>query len=364
MIILLSGCKPQSNKNDVHCATILKVDATAKETSLKSLFSSCEIIPLESGPKSVLSEIDKAFCFDEGIILLDMRMSTVFHFDSNGVFRNRIGERGQGPEDYLLCYDFCLNKSTKEVSLLSPYGEIINYNLNGQFLNRKSLPHKSNYFACSWINHNDLALWSAVNSDEGGLSVVNIESGKQYYEDWFNDRIIDMCSLKPFYQWNESIYFAAPLTNIVYEVTDTCMYCSYIWDFGEKNASAKYLSMLTEIQNPSDRNKKIISDMESGSLAYSIFNGENDQYYFIALANGIGDNRVITNIFYNKSDSEGVAVERFKEGITLHPIFLNDEFILSIVPHNEIAIYNSILNTDYECSEDDNPLLAKFYFNK
>ena len=364
MLIILSGCTKLPDKNNVHCETILKVNANPKEVPIKSFFSSYEIIQLESEPQSLLSEIDKAFCFDEGIILLDMRRSIVFLFNSDGSFRNRIGERGQGPEDYLSCCDFSFNTSTRAISLLSPFGEIINYNLNGQFLNRITLPTKPNYLACSWINKQDLALWSAVNHNEAGVSVVNIESGKKYYEDWYNDRIIDMSRLKPFYYWNGSVYFATPLTNIVYEISDSVMRPSYMWDLGDKNTSENYISKLIDIKDPSERNDKMIADMESGSLTYPIFNGENEKYYFIALANGIGDSSEIMNILYDKSNSTGITVKRFTEGITLHTIFMNDDFILSIVPPNEIAIYNSLLNTCYECNEDDNQLLAKFYFNK
>ena len=186
---------------------------------------------------------------------------------------------------YLSCCDFSFNTSTRAISLLSPFGEIINYNLNGQFLNRITLPTKPNYLACSWINKQDLALWSAVNHNEAGVSVVNIESGKKYYEDWYNDRIIDMSRLKPFYYWNGSVYFATPLTNIVYEISDSVMRPSYMWDLGDKNTSENYISKLIDIKDPSERNDKMIADMESGSLTYPIFNGENEKYYFIALSN-------------------------------------------------------------------------------
>lgn len=73
--------------------------------------------------------------------------------------------------------------------------------------------------------------------------------------------------------------------------------------------------------------------------------------------------RLITSIFYDKSESTSIAVRRFKEGITMYPLFMNEEFVLSIVNNDEIEIYNSLFDLNYGCNEDDNPLLAKFYFN-
>lgn len=360
-LLVFTGCSLRSDKTN---GVMLKVDVIPKEVAFGSIFESCEIIPLETTPLSLMSEIDKALCFDDGILLLDMRRSVVCLFNNEGSFLNRIGERGQGPEDYLLCYDFSLNNSTNEVTLLSPYGEIINYDLNGRFVSRKGLPSKPNYFACLWLNQNDLALWSEVDTDEGGVSVVNVDSGELYYDDWYNDRIIDMCNLKPFFRYKDSVLFSAPLTNAIYQVSDSSMYPVYKWVFGEKGVSAEYINRLIEIQDPTERNKRLISDLESGLIAYAVCNGENEYYYFVALATRTGDNKDITSIFYDKSESTSIAIRSFKEGITLHPLFMNEEFVLSIVNNDEIEIFNSLFDLNCGCNEDDNPLLAKFYFKK
>ena len=342
----------------------MKLDTTPKEVSFGSIFESCEIIPLETTPLSLLSEIDKALCFEGGILLLDMKRSLVCLFNDEGRFLNRMGERGQGPEDYLLCYDFSLNNYTNEVTVLSPYGEIINYDLNGKFLSRKELPSKPNYFACLWLNKEDLALWSAVDSSEGGVSVVDINSKTQYFEDWYCDRIVNMSNLKPFFRYKDSVLFSAPLNNAIYQVSDSSMSLAYKWDFGEKGVSEQYINRLIEIPDPTERNNRLLTDMESGSIAYAVCNGENEHYYFVALATGIGDNKDITNIFYEKSESKGIAIKRFKEGITLQPLFMNDEFMLNIVRNDDIEIFNSLFDLSYSCSDDDNPILAKFYFKK
>jgi hypothetical protein len=59
-------------------------------------------IPLETNDTVLISGIE-SIVYENGniIILSDWRQNECFVFNDNGVFSNKIGERGQGPDDYL-----------------------------------------------------------------------------------------------------------------------------------------------------------------------------------------------------------------------------------------------------------------------
>ncbi|MDE7145019.1 MAG: 6-bladed beta-propeller, partial [Duncaniella sp.] len=102
---ILSGCTHQSDKIATsYEVRELKVNLELTEPSYHELFDSCRIIKLESEPQSLLAGIDKAQCVNDSILLFDMRRSVVCLFAPDGQFLNRIGERGDGPEDYIMCY--------------------------------------------------------------------------------------------------------------------------------------------------------------------------------------------------------------------------------------------------------------------
>lgn len=361
---ILSGCTHQSDKIATsYEVRELKVNLELTEPSYHELFDSCRIIKLESEPQSLLAGIDKAQCVNDSILLFDMRRSVVCLFAPDGQFLNRIGERGDGPEDYIMCYDFAVNPASDNVSLLSPIGELITYTLGNRFIGKEELPKKPNYFACEWLGKDYIALWSEVDTEECGISVANVGTTKCIYEDWHNDRILDMSRLKPLYLYNNNVFFAAPLTNDVYQVTDSLMRLSYRWNFGKDNIPDKYIAELLTIENPSERNDRMISDLESEELKYvPSFNGESDLYYCVILSSGIGEEAKRTSVFYNKKENTSMVFNKFKEGISFDPIFMTDKFVLSRIPYNEVDLYNQLFNTSFECEEDDNPLLVKFYF--
>lgn len=71
--------------------------------SYKDLFHRIKLIQLESDPQSLIGYMDKVMCIGNSIIILDMSRSPVFLFSPEGRLLNAIGQRGDGPEEYLMC---------------------------------------------------------------------------------------------------------------------------------------------------------------------------------------------------------------------------------------------------------------------
>ena len=361
LLLVLFGCGKTTDKTNKF-ALVLKPDLREKEISYKKLFSGCEIIEIETNVECLLSNIDKMICKGDSIYIFDMHLSNLYLFSSDGKFLNKIGERGQGPEEYIQCYDFSLYPNSDIVSMLSPYGEIINYHNNGKYSDRKKLPDKPNYFACSWINSKEIALWSAMDMSEPGLTVYDVDAEKIVCEDWYNDRMLDMTRLNPFFQNDQNLFFAAPMSFSVYEFKDKSFEKVYEWDLNNRFISEGYIQMINRINNQSEKNDRLISDMETGELICPFFNGENERYYYISLLRGIGEKASAINILYEKSSGKSLTFQKLSEGISIYPLFMNEDYLLCLIPYNEVNTYNKLFNKNLVKSEDENPLVARFYF--
>lgn len=364
LLLALAACR--SDKDLIaRTPQLLEIKLDASKPSYKDLFQRIELIQLESDPQSLIGYMDKAMCIGDSIIILDMSRSSVFLFSPEGRFLNAIGRRGDGPEEYLMCYDIAYNSTTSNISILEPRGTVCDYSLCGNFIEKHKLPSKPNYMACDWLNADNMVLWSAVNEDECGVSVVDVMSGKTIFEDWKRDRMLDMQRLQPFYRYNEDVKFCPPMTNDVYAVADTCLRLDYTWKFSPENISDEYLKEIAAIENPQEKNKKLINDLKNGDLKnVPSFNGETSDLYYVALQTGIGENAQYLSVFHDKTHGKSIVFNQFKEGMSLHPIFMNNDFLLCQVPYEEVDIYNDILGLNLTLEEDENPLLAKFYFKK
>lgn len=362
----LQGCSGKSGiDNDTSTPQLLEIKLDTSKPSYKDLFHRIELIQLESDPQSLIGYMDKAMCIGDSIIILDMSRSSVFLFSPEGRFLNAIGQRGDGPEEYMMCYDIAYNSTTRNISILEPRGTICEYSLSGNFIEKQKLPSKPNYMACDWLNVDNMVLWSAVNEDECGISIVDLKSGMTVFEDWKRDRILDLQRLKPFYQYRGEVKFCPPMTNDVYAVSDTCLRLDYAWKFYPENITDEYLNEITAIENTAEKNNRLINDLKNGILKnVPSFNGETSLYYYVALQSGIGEEARYLSVFHCKANNKNIVFNELKEEISMHPLFMNEDFMLCQVPYDEVVVYNKLLGLHLTCEEDENPLLAKFYFKK
>ena len=365
-LLLLSDCKSQSGKNaNPNEVRVLDVKLDLTEPSYKELFSNCEVIKLDSDPEALLSYIETCICVGDSILMCDLPNCNVVLFSPDGRFLNKIGTKGNGPEDYYLCYDIAVNPASGDISLLNPMGELIDYDKDSRFLKRERLKGKPNYYSCKWLDDKIMVRWSAVEEDEACLVVYDTESNKVLWEDWHDDVDFNFRRFHPFYEYMEDVYFAAPMTNDVYLVGDSSLILKYTWKFTPDNLPTAYLDEMRNVVDKNDKNERFIQDMKDRTLSnVPVFNGETENYYYVNLRTGIKDEAIYRSVFYNKRKDKYLVFDKFREGMTFRPIYMNERFMLCQVPYGEVETYNKLFGLNIECTEDENPLLAKFYFKE
>ena len=364
--IILTGCSGSSGNTDQEDNIVtLKTDFNAESPSYSDYFDRVETIPLETNDSSLIGVATKILVVKDRIVVLDTERSTVKQFHIDGSYIGKIGNQGQGPEDYLTVYDISYNKDRKYLTLLSPYGGIVNYTLDNKFVDRVELPAKQNYWAAEWISGDRMVTWSGMPSDEPGISLMEPYSGTEFMTDWYNCFDFDFLSTTPLSSYNGKFYFDGPFTNDVYEITPDSLKLSYRWDFGKDNISESYRESLKKITDSETRYNRVIDGIGKNNHKYNFeSNWQTDKYYIASmLVSPYPDIRYKTAV-YSKENKSGVCFSKFKEGMTFMPVYVNDEYVLCQIPETELDIYNGITDSKLVYNEDDNIVLAKYYFKK
>lgn len=365
-LMLLAGCTGHSANTYTEDDVItLPTEFSAESPSYKEYFGRVEVIPLETNDSSLLAEVSKIVVIDDRMALLDKKSNKVKIFNTDGSYAGNIGDIGQGPEEYLTVYDISYNPHKKYLTFLSPFGEIINYTLDNRLVDRIELPPKPNYWAAEWMDGEQIALWSAVDPDISGISVFEPYLGKTVMDNWYNCREFDMMSGIPFCNFNGRLYFLGPFTNDVYEITTDSLYLRYRWDFGKDNISGNYRESMRNIEDDETRYEKLNADFRKNEYKYLVWNNwvSGERHIALLLTSPYPDVQYKTAI-YSKGKGKGVCFSKFREGMTFTPCYVNDEYVLCQIPETEIEVYRNVTGSDIIYNEDDNIILAKYYFKK
>lgn len=366
IMMLLFACTP-TDENEI---PTLSVDLHSPAVSLEDLFSKVEIIPLETSDSCLLVSIDKIVNVDGLLYIFDGRRPALYVFDEKGAFVRQISRWGDGPGEHLLISDFIVDKKQQTIGLLSPNGYMGMYDLYGRFIRQDVLPVKPNYYAIAQFDTDRWVFWSCVREDEDGITIVGKDSLNTVSGFWRNDRILDMGSLNPFYEYNDNVYFTTAYQNIVYKLTEKGVHPVYCWDFGKDGIDDEMLQKYLLIENEGKRNDELIKDLSDGTLPFCMkFHRENDLYYYVSLQKGLGTANKNINVFYRKQDGSTFVFERLAEKLSINPLLLTEDYIVSKLNFDDYTYLRPFLSEqDYSKlllrEEDDNPCLVKYYFKK
>lgn len=98
-----------------------------------------EVVPLETTDESLLDEITMVEVTDESIFICSKE---ILRFARNGKFLNKIGRKGEGPEEYTYINDIQIDESKGEVYVITTANGILVYDFEGSF-KRQVINHTS-----------------------------------------------------------------------------------------------------------------------------------------------------------------------------------------------------------------------------
>jgi hypothetical protein len=206
--------------------------------TLDDFISKVEIINLETTRESLIKSITKAEFFSEMWFVKDL-YEGVFVFDKSGDFLFRVGAKGRGPGEYLYISDFNINRFTSNIELLTNNGNIIIYNLEGDYLG--TIHNPSLEVSHFMIVDDDLILFSHQSLN----TVVTLFSRKDervikeliVTPENFERRRPLYLESPPFYKAGEETKIHYGYSNEIYRLVGKGLVHDLTLDFGEYNFS-------------------------------------------------------------------------------------------------------------------------------
>jgi len=338
--------------------------------SISDIFESIDVVQLDTNEDCLISSISKVIYHDNKYFILDLKLQSLFCFDSNGRFLFKIFQKGQGPEEYLYLSDFNVDPYNNQLMLLEPFGSLLLFDLErGTFIKKVKLPHEIiAYNEVYPLNENRL-LFISLNKYK--VVFYNRVSNTIIEKRYENDERLGSI-FNPFYKtyiYNEDVYFSPPPTN---EIINLSKGTSFFWDFGKKNNSLDKIKKLREKMISEDKNPER-DYVGEGFLNYCIvYNYETVKYKLCLLDCG---NLQFKHIFFDKETQKAHIFNKTTENIRfLLPDFSKESIILYDKAFSRELLhpfYNENNLTEEQKNliknnnpEIDNPFLVKYNFKK
>jgi hypothetical protein len=126
------------NLNDA--AYTMNINVSNLYTLSGDRFLSASPIVLETNKESLIGTIDKLYLTDSLIIIFDGKQMCIFVFDIQGKYIRRIGEKGNGPGEYIELNDVFYDAANKQILAHERYkNKIYTYNLHGELMSQSKV---------------------------------------------------------------------------------------------------------------------------------------------------------------------------------------------------------------------------------
>lgn len=195
--LLLTGCSYEK-KNHSPAITEIELDLMAAENKLKlsEFVDSIAYIPLETSNLSLFGDVDRLIVTERGEYLIaDKEMTNALYlFDYTGRFLRKIGNKGQGPEEYINIEDVAYYN--RNIFIWdNKGGKILKYSMEGDVLCSYKCMYTAYSFTCvdedNFVFYCDYAKNEELNIDGWYPNVIRYNPKlKQFsYDLYFDGRI-------------------------------------------------------------------------------------------------------------------------------------------------------------------------------
>lgn len=117
--IICFCCSENKQEKDDETIRLVDREFLDKKLELSQIINVQKVINLETNDQSIIGKVDKIIRLKNHFYILDQRSAnSVFIFDVNGKFINKIQGEGKGPEEILSPHDITINENLEELLVL------------------------------------------------------------------------------------------------------------------------------------------------------------------------------------------------------------------------------------------------------
>jgi hypothetical protein len=365
-VLLASSCRSDNHASNASISsdtlTEYRIDLTNPgDISVRDLWTSIEIIPLETGELGLISSPDKVQYRNNTYYVLDQNQYALFLFSEEGLFINKIQQQGRGPGEYLQIEDFEINPFTGNIELLNPRGEILVYDPNCNFLEKINIPLRASHFFTS-LSPDTVVIYSIFEDKKinyfvrGNDSIYKKEHS--FYEFIYKVPVVTLRS--PLYRYGDEVYFLDVFNYSIKRFNNEELTAEFFLNFGEQNIDFATI--------PKDKELPFyVNYLRTSNYTYALENFIiNDSLIILRSIY----KRVWHTVMIDRITNEIKVIKRFKEDVVFPSTFdFCDAGIYAIVePVNiELLVNEGILDDANskkleEVGLDSNPVIIKYHF--
>ena len=211
-------------------------------------FDKIEYVFLETKSECLIDMIIGVQFRDSLIFILD-GSNNLFVFERNGRYKAKIGNRGQGPQDYLKISSFFIDDAKQNAVITDDFKNVfLYYDFNGNFIQKKDMPVDimklvnkssligSNRLIFNYILYNDGAYYNENMGyqlfDVNNLKVLD----KKSYSPVTAVNIMFPLSVHPITETEKGVNFIMPLCDTIYSCHNDKFQPEYIIEHKQKMA--------------------------------------------------------------------------------------------------------------------------------
>jgi hypothetical protein len=351
----------------------INLDRTDK-VSVLDLVDSISVVQLETSQESLIGGIQRVISYKNRFYVSDYKLQAVFCFNANGEYLFKINKRGRGPEEYNYLEDFNIDPYNNQLMLLVPWGYILYYDLDGNFISKVKLSSEIPAYNEVYALNKDKLLfisWNAYRASyysrkSGGIlkRFLHVENGLQYI---FNP-------LHKSYYYNDSLFFNdVGVNNDVLNLTDDNQRIAYSWNFGENNNTSEQINeaLKYEERMKNERNPNYSPSDNLGNRSYPnyyTFTGfETNRYRITSLR--YKDSNTFLNVFKDKKNIKNYVFRETTEGISFYFLSVCENSLIAYKTKFTERFYSKTVLSpgqqkivDAHDPDNDNPLLVIYHF--
>ena len=371
LLFLLEGCRQASKQQTTDnysisedilldsAVTRIKIDNFDTNSVLKysEVFEEVNFVRLETTDNCLIGRVDRIVATADKFIILDSSIAhMVFVFNRDGSFANRIGTRGEGPQDYDSPDDIAYDKYKDELLVLCHNNKsILRFKLDGTFVGKITVE----WWISSIFVVDDNAYLLFFNNriqpnrkrNDHNIFVIN-EDGKILEKLFpYQKETGEHSPPRPkFSYYNNEIIFSQYYFNTVYSMENNEIKPKYYLDFGKRG-----IPMSVFVNNKSTELWKIIKDRE---YVYNMASFETSSHVITQFSY----KGFIFDFFYSKpSGNTRTSCVYINDMHHLSPnrsfFFMSDDLLISPVNPESFVVNKALIQKSKNNKKDMNEVM-------
>lgn len=276
----------------VSCESSIKEDSDAKVIAFDldnrtqavdtSLFSSAEVVFLQTTKESLIEDISKVIFGDSTIVIVDSRRNRVLFFDYDGKFIRSFSKIGRGHGEYVQFVDAALDLRSGNLVLCADIPrQLMYYDLNGNFI--KGEKYEEPIVRITDTSDGLVMLNRYLDKDSAPYAVLLKNDGRRcdMLEHSIHQSLDCYVAGSNLVGLGDRALITQRYDNNIYEIRNGKLHAKYSLDFGKYDVN----SILSE------SNDEIFDNsLHEGAYVYGIVNVKENERFLLLRTNcpGIG----------------------------------------------------------------------------